>query len=300
MAPAGDRRTGFSRRRQYGLFIGYVLAVAGAVVGAVLLVASSFNPPLFAGLRMGVATVTTPVSSGLAAVVDAAATVPEAINGWIFAHAENAAMRRELAATRPLLQRARVIAYDNRRLRALLAVRDRTPDPVVSARLVSSSASSGRRFALLDAGRFSGVLPGMPVRGPDGLVGRVLETGPNAARVLLLSDPESIVPIRRTRDGLPAIAVGRGDGAVDIRSVNATDVHFVVGDVFVTSGIGGLYAPGIPVARVATAGLDTVLGRTFAQPDTLDFASVERVFVPLPPAAPAPPAPGTSVEAPRP
>ena len=58
--------------------------------------------------------------------------------------------------------------------------------------------------------------------------------GPAAARVLLLSDPESIVPVRRTRDGLPAIAIGRGDGAVDIRSVNATDVRFAAGDVFVT------------------------------------------------------------------
>ncbi|WP_342454604.1 hypothetical protein [Sphingomonas sp. H160509] len=55
MAPARDRRTGFSRRRQYGVFMGYVLAVAGAVVGLVLLVASTFNPPAFSALRMGVA-----------------------------------------------------------------------------------------------------------------------------------------------------------------------------------------------------------------------------------------------------
>lgn len=289
MAPARDRRTGFSRRRQYGLFIGYVLAVAGAVVGVVLLVASTFSPPLFAGFRMAAAAVTTPVSSALAGIGDAAAAVPRFVNGWVFAHAENDAMRRELAVSRPLLQRARAIAYDNRRLRILLAVRDREPASVVAARLVSSTASSGRRFALLDAGRFSGVLPGMPVRGPDGLVGRVTETGPNAARVLLLSDPESIVPVRRTRDGLPAIAVGRGDGGVDLRSVNATDVRFAAGEVFVTSGTGGLYAPGIPVARVAVAGTDSVLGRTFAQPDSFDFALVSRVFVPLPPAPVAAP-----------
>jgi rod shape-determining protein MreC len=295
MAPVRDRRTGFSRRRQYGLFIGYVLAVAGAVVGVVLLVASIFNPPLFAALRMGAAGVTTPVSTGFATVAGIVKTVPDEANGWIFAHAENAALRREVAVSRPLLQRARIIAYDNRRLRALLAVRDRTPEPVVTARLVSSSASSGRRFALLDAGRFSGVLPGMPVRGPDGLVGRVTETGPNAARVLLLSDPESIVPVRRTRDGLPAIAAGRGDGAVDIRSVNATNVRFASGDMFVTSGTGGLYAPGIPVARVVMGGADVVAARTFAQPDTLDFALVEQVFVPMPaPAVVAPPTPVTA------
>lgn len=282
MAPVRDRRTGFSRRRQYGQFIGYVLAIAGAVVGAVLLVASSFNPPLFSGLRMAAASVTAPVSSTAAAIGRGLAAVPDAINGWLFAHAENAALKRELAAARPLLQRARVIAYENRRMRALLQIRDREEQAVVTARLVSSSASSGRRFALLDAGRFSGVRPGMPVRGPEGLVGRVVETGPNAARVLLLSDGESIVPVRRTRDGLPAIAAGRGDGAVDIRSVNATNVRFRAGDVFVTSGTGGIYTPGVPVARVERAGADSVAARTFERPDTFDVATVTRVFLPLP------------------
>lgn len=286
MAPARDRRTGFSRRRQYGVFMGYVLAVAGAVVGLVLLVASTFNPPAFSTLRMGVAGVTAPVSTGLATVGSSIAGIPEAIGQYFFVKQENVALRADRDRTRALLMRARTIAYDNRRLRSLLAIRDRAAEPVVTARLVSSSASSGRRYALLNAGRWSGVKPGMPVRGPDGLIGRVVETGPNAARVLLLSDGDSIVPVRRTRDGLPAIAAGRGDGMVDIRSVNATNVRFNAGDLFVTTGTGGIYGPGVPVARVAKAGSDSVMARTFADPDTLDFALVENVFMPVPPPRP--------------
>ena len=286
MAPARDRRTGFSRRRQYGVFMGYVLAVAGAVVGLVLLVASTFNPPAFSALRMGVAGVTTPVSTGLATVGSSISGIPDAIGNYFFVKQENVALRADRARTRALLMRARTIAYDNRRLRGLLAIRDRSPEPVVTARLVSSSASSGRRFALLNAGRWSGVKPGMPVRGPDGLIGRVVETGPNAARVLLLSDGDSIVPVRRTRDGLPAIAAGRGDGMIDIRSVNATNVRFNAGDIFVTTGTGGIYGPGVPVARVIKAGSDSVMARTFADPDTLDFALVEKVFMPVPPPRP--------------
>jgi rod shape-determining protein MreC len=289
MAPARDRRTGFSRRRQYGVFMGYVLAVAGAVVGLVLLVASTFNPPAFSALRMGVAGVTTPVSTGLATVGSSISGIPDAVGNYFFVKQENVALRADRERTRALLMRARTIAYDNRRLRSLLAIRDRSPDPVVTARLVSSSASSGRRFALLNAGRWSGVLPGMPVRGPDGLIGRVVETGPNAARVLLLSDGDSIVPVRRTRDGMPAIAAGRGDGMIDIRSVNATNVRFNAGDLFVTTGTGGIYAPGVPVARVMKAGSDSVMARTFADPDTLDFALVERMFMPVPPPRPVAP-----------
>ena len=290
MAPARDRRTGFSRRRQYSAFIGYVLAVAGAVVGAVLLVASAFNPPAFGAARMGVASITAPVATLLDAGADAIATVPRAISTWFRVHGENAELRAEVARDRALLTRARVIAYDNRRLRALLAVRDRTPEPIVTARLVGSSATSGRRFALLNAGRLQGVHSGMPVRGPSGLVGRVLETGPIAARVLLITDPESLVPVRRTRDGLPAIAAGRGDGRVDIRSVNATNVRFAQGDMFVTSGTGGIYAPGVPVAQVDHSGMDSTIATPFVAPDALDFALVERPFVPMPPALPPRPA----------
>ena len=286
MAPARDRRTGFSRRRQYGVFMGYVLAVAGAVVGLVLLVASTFNPPAFSALRMSVAGVTTPVSTGLATVGSSISGIPDAIGNYFFVKQENVALRADRERTRALLMRARTIAYDNRRLRSLLAIRERSPEPVVTARLVSSSASSGRRYALLNAGRWSGVKPGMPVRGPDGLIGRVVETGPNAARVLLLSDGDSIVPVRRTRDGLPAIAAGRGDGMIDIRSVNATNVRFNAGDIFVTTGTGGIYGPGVPVARVTRAGSDSVMARTFADPDTLDFALVEKVFMPVPPPRP--------------
>ncbi|WP_242095730.1 rod shape-determining protein MreC [Sphingomonas sp. CROZ-RG-20F-R02-07] len=283
MAPTRDRRTGFSRRRQYGVFLGYVLAVAGAVVGAALLALSTFNPPAFSALRMALAGLTTPVSTGLATATRGIGAVPDIVSHYFFVEQENRVLRGERDRNRALLLRARTIAYDNRRLRALLTLRDRTEGVVVAARLVSSTPQSGRRFALLNAGRWSGVLPGMPVRGPDGLIGRVLETGPNAARVLLLSDPESIVPVRRTRDGLPAIAAGRGDGLVDIRSVESTNVHFQPGDLFVSSGVGGIYPPGIPVARILERGSDTVRAHTFAVPDTFDFAIVERAFLPLPP-----------------
>jgi rod shape-determining protein MreC len=282
MALVRDRRTGFSRRRQYGLFFGYVFAVVGVATGAVLLALSTLNPPAFAAFRMGAAAVTVPVSSFASATLGWVASVPAAIGDWIAVHSRNAVLERRVKAQDAVLLRARVIAYENRRLRALLAFRDRSPAPVVAARLVSSTASSGRRFGLLNAGRLHGVQVGMPVRGPVGLIGRVTETGPNAARVMLLVDPESIVPVRRTRDGAPAIAAGRGDGTLEIRSVYTTNVRFRAGDLFVTSGTGGLYPPGVPVARVDRAGSDTVQAFPYASPDTLDVALVERPFM-MPP-----------------
>lgn len=282
MASVRDRRTGFSRRRQYGVFLGYVLTVVGAIVGAALLLTSRFDPSAFAALRMSAASVTAPVSGVFGRVVDGLLSMPQAVGDHFGVHRENQALRAEIARSRALLIRARAIAYDDRRLRVLLALRDRSPQPVVAARLVSSTVSSGRRFALLNAGRWQGVQRGMPVRDASGLIGRVVETGPAVARVLLLTDGESLVPVRRTRDGLPAIAAGRGDGSVEIRSVT-TNVRFGAGDVFVTTGTGGIYAPGVPVARVQASGVDNAVARPFAAPDTLDFALVERQFMPVPP-----------------
>ncbi|MES2754195.1 MAG: rod shape-determining protein MreC [Pseudomonadota bacterium] len=281
MAPS-NRRPGFSRRAQYSLFLGYVIAGVGAIGGVGLLALSTFDPVAFRALRGGVAEVTTPVSSALAAGVRTLAGVPAWASDYIAVADQNRALKREIDNQRAMIMRARTLSYDNRRLRALLKVRDGVSEPVVAARLVNSSASSTRRYATLNAGAWQGVRPGQPVRGPDGLIGRTIAVTPNTTRVMLLADPESIVPVRRTRDGLSAIAVGRGDGWIELKSAAASAVDFARGDVFVTSGTGGLFPPGIPVARVIEKASDTALGRTFAQPDTIDYALVMKVFVEQP------------------
>lgn len=301
MAPSRDRRPGFSRRAQYTLFLSYILAIAGALVGAVLLVLSQFNPPVFAALRVTANEMTAPVSTGASAVLRGVAAVPETISTYFRVHSENAALRAEVARTHDALVQARVIVRDNRRLRGLLKLREATPAFVATARIVSSSASSTRRFGILNAGRWQGVRPGMPVRGPDGLIGRIVEAGPNTARVLLAIDPESVVPVRRIGDGLPALAAGRGDGLIDIRSVGTTNAHLKPGDRFVTSGTGGLYTPGVLVARVLRSGSDNAPAAPSANADTFDFAIVSAPFLPPPPPAPdtppVPPAPPTVPQA---
>lgn len=283
-----DRRPGFSRRAQYSLFASYVLAIAGAVIGIVLLVASRFDPPAFAAVRSAAAEVTAPVSSASSAVIGWFAAIPENIGTYFRVHGENADLRAEVARDRALVLQARTIVRDNRRLRGLLKLREADSQPLVTARIVSSTASSTRRFGVLNAGRWQGVLPGQPVRGPDGLIGRVVETGPNTARVLLITDPESVIPVRRLSDGMPALAAGRGDGMVDIRSVQTANAKLRPGDRFVTSGTGGIFAPGVLVARVVAAGSDNAPAEPYARPDTLDFALVSRAFLPPPPPTPSP------------
>jgi rod shape-determining protein MreC len=283
MAPPRNRRAGFSRRAQYSLFLSYVAAIAGAIVAVVLLLVSTFNPRAFAALRGGVAEFTTPISTALHWIRDGISSAPGGVSGYFGVVHENTRLKAQIEAERAIVMRARTLARENARLRAILRVREVDASPVAVARIVSSSASSTRRFATMNAGSAQDVRGGQPVRGPDGLIGRVLETGFNTSRILLLTDPESIVPVRRTRDGLPAIAVGRGDGMLDIRSAALVNVPFRAGDSFVTSGAGGLYPPDIPVARVVARANDIAIARAYADPDTLDFAIVQRAFLPPPP-----------------
>jgi rod shape-determining protein MreC len=280
MAPPNNRRPGFSRRAQYGLFIGYVVAVSGSIIAAALLAFATFDPIAFAAMRLAVAELTAPASTGMAMAGQGVSQVPGTISDYFAVRQRNAELRKELDDAHALFMRARALSYENRRLKQLLHVRDRMVDPVTTARLVSSSASSTRRYATLNAGFRQGVKAGQPVRGPEGLIGRVVESGPDTARVLLLADAESIVPVRRTRDGLPAIAAGRGDGLLEIRAANLADGSFQIGDVLITSGTGGIYGPNIPVARIVSRNRDTVLARPFAIPDSLDYALVQKAYLP--------------------
>jgi len=283
MAPPTKRRPGHSRRAQYSLFVAYVLAIGGATLGLVLIALSAFDPPAFAALRSAVSEIVTPVSSGADSTRRGIGSIPQAIGNYVRAGSQNDDLRRRLTAEQRLVRQARGLAYENARLRRLVRLQEGTTGIVVTARLVSSTGSSARRFATLNAGRRQGVLPGQPVRGPDGQVGRVVETGINVARVMLVTDPESVIPVRRASDGLPAFAYGHGEGLVEIRGVSTGINAFRAGDQFVTSGAGGVFPPGTPVARVVRPQGDSALARPFADPDRLDFAVVQPIFVaPLP------------------
>src|SRR3546814_11342921 len=88
-------------------------------------------------------------------------------------------------------------------------------DELTTSRIVSSSFESSRRWATLAAGRGDGVQIGYPVRAPEGLVGRIVETGQFALRVFLLTVGACNAPVQLATDGTPAMATGGGDGTIE-------------------------------------------------------------------------------------
>ena len=282
MEPSPKRRPGYSRRAQFTTFFGYFAGMLGVLLGGILLIIAIASPASFSGLRNLGRDATAPVGTIAARSRTGGYSLFEAIGGYFAAGSQNASLKRQLAVARTRLVEGQALAEENRRLKALLGLAQSDPKPVVFARLTGSSASSSRRFATLSAGTSSGVEIGMPVRSPLGLVGRVLEVGHITSRVLLVTDGESVVPVRRASDSIPGFAQGRADGTLQIKLISLGINPLKRGDAFVTSGAGGLYRPGTPIAIVETITRDGAIARLLSDPSASEFVAVEPVWTPQP------------------
>jgi rod shape-determining protein MreC len=289
MAPPRNRRPGFSRRVQFSLFIGYVIAIVGIVGALMLIFLSRVDPTGFGRLRGAAIDAGAPVSKAGRQVVRGAGSLEEQVQAYFFAARQNQALREELAVARRKLIETQALRLENAKLRRTLKLTEEARATVAVARLIGSDFTSARRFATLSAGTRQGVQPGQPVIAADGLVGRILEAGATASRVLLLTDGESTVPVRLARDGTPALIRGRGDGTLSIRSLMPGASPFKRGDVVLTSGTGGIYPPSVPVAVITQVDGDSAVAWPLASPDSLDFATVQELYQPD-----VPPLPGTT------
>lgn len=273
-------RPGWSRRAQYGLFFSFLAVIAGIIVGLVLLVVSLVAPTTFEGLRGAALNVTGPVANALHEVTATAEGLVTGAGDYWDAASQNGELKRENRAMLQRMVEAKAIFQENLQLKATLQLRQHARTTVAVGRIVGSSFNSPRRFAILSAGARDGIQQGMPVRSPNGLVGRIIDVGQLASRVLLVSDRTSIVPARLLRLNIPVIAQGRGDGTVEVRPLEVGRNPFKPGDLIITSGTGGLYPPLVPVARVIKLKDDGAIALPLADPSTTSFAIVEPPYEP--------------------
>ncbi len=275
---SNPKRSGFSRRAQYSVFTGYVVAGLGALLGAILLAISLANPRIMSAPRAVATDAVSPAGQAVAQSRAGRRSLIDGITAYIEAGSKNSQLEHELQIARVRLAEARALKQENQRLREVSQLRERTQDVVVTAELIGSTSSSTRRIAFLSAGRRDGVKPGMPVRSPLGLVGRVLEAGQFSSRVLLLTDSESLVPVRRAGDDVVAFAEGRADGTLRIRLINLGINPIKRGDVFVTTGSGGIFEPGVAVAVADRITRDGAIGRVLSDPISTSFVIVQPVW----------------------
>jgi rod shape-determining protein MreC len=278
-APSGPR-PGWSRRAQYGLFFSFIAAIVSVAIGLVLLAFSIAAPDNFRNMKGLALDATAPITEGLNAVTATVGGLASGAGDYWDAARQNGDLKRENAFMREQLVTARAIRQENGQLKSALQLREQTPSAVAAGRLVGSSYQSPRRFAILSAGTGDGVQIGMPVRAARGLIGRVIDAGNFASRILLISDRASIVPARLLRSGQAVIAQGRGDGSIEIKPLEVGRNPFQPGDLIITSGTGGLYPPLVPIARVSRLDGDNAIALPLADPASISFAIAMQPYEP--------------------
>lgn len=192
---------------------------------------------------------------------------------------QNQALRSQLAALREDNLQLREALVASGRLERIAEMREDFEVPMRPAEIVGVDVSPWFRSVLLDRGQNDGVLSGMPVISEDGLVGLVTATSGGAAKTMTVLDRQSAVDATIQRSRSRGIVRGRGSEGLVFEFV-ARGGDVLVGDLVITSGLGGVYPKGLRVGRVAeVSDPGAKLVQTATLEPAVDFGRLEQVFV---------------------
>ena len=184
-------------------------------------------------------------------------------------------LETELVLTRAELQQLTALRAENDRLRDLLDARPRLRDEIRVAEIMAVDASPYRHNFVIDIGEHDGVYNGQAIIDANGVIGQVLEVGLATSQAILISDPSHALPVVVSRNGLRTIAKGTGEfDRLDLPFLpNNADI--VPGDLLVTSGLGGAFPAGYPVAVVAS--VNRIPQASFADITAVPSSSLDQV-----------------------
>lgn len=199
---------------------------------------------------------------------------------WKTVRSENVVLQAE--AQRLKLQALQVeeIREENARLRRLLALRERLPLTTLAGEVVGREAGGWVRTLTVNRGRGSGINRQVPVIVAGGLVGRVVQVRAGASVVQLLDDPASTVGAVVQRTRTPGLVEGNTTGRVRFKFMTRDETQVAVGDIVVTSGLGGLFPKGVPIGQVvAIQDKGSALFHFAELAPAVDFTRVEEVLL---------------------
>jgi len=243
-------------------------------------------------LRAGLAVVLLPAQRLLAVPVEVWQGGEGYLRGLRGAQAAEREMQLRLAAQAERAQRTEQLAQENDRLRALLELRAATAVRSRPAELLYEAADLYSRKVLIDRGLVQGVVLGSPVINEAGVLGQVTRIFALTSEVTLLADKDAAIPVLNTRTQQRGAAFGGGlAGGMELRYASA-NADVKEGDLLHTSGLDGIYPPGLLVARVASVErrVESGFARILLQP-TAQADGVRHVLVLEPLQAQLPPRP---------
>ncbi|MBL8351505.1 MAG: rod shape-determining protein MreC [Burkholderiaceae bacterium] len=264
---------------------------------AVFLMAADSRWRVTQPLRSALATVLLPVQQALAVPVALATQGASYLQGVKDAQTAASLARAQLARQSERAARVETLIAENARLRALLELQPALQVRSIAAELLYEAGDPYSRKIFIDRGARAGVVAGAPVINEAGVLGQVTEVYPLSSVVTLLVDRDAAIPVLNTRSQQRGAAFGGAEGgsAMELRFM-AANADVQAGDLLATSGVDGVYPPGLPVARVtrvdrrSDAGFARILLAPTAATDNLRHLLVlEPLALQMPP-RPVPPA----------
>ena len=188
---------------------------------------------------------------------------------------ENARLREKQIFFNVQLQKLTTLEAENRRLRSLLESAVNIPERVLIAELLAVDFDPYRHHILLNRGRQHGVYVGQPVLDQHGIIGQIIQADPFTATAILITDANHALPIQINRTGVRTLALGTGNyQELELPHIpNNEDVK--IGDLLVTSGLGGRFPRGYPVGTVTKVEFDP--GSPFAHIVAKPIAQLDRI-----------------------
>jgi rod shape-determining protein MreC len=245
-------------------FLGLVALSVG------LMVLGKAETPLVEEARTAVADAFVPILDALSRPVATVAEFGNKVSAMMNVYSENQRLREENARLLRWETLARSLQSENSGLRDLLRLAPEAPVSYVTARVVADATGMFVRTVLVTAGAREGVAKGQTAVTGEGLVGRVGEVGERSARILLLTDLNSEVPVVIENSRARAILAGDNSDQPKLLYLTA-DARPQVGDRVVTSGHGGVFPPGLPVGVISAVGDNNVRVKPYVEFHRLDF-----------------------------
>jgi rod shape-determining protein MreC len=202
---------------------------------------------------------------------------------------ENAQLKRDLAATKLLLQQERALARRTDALSRLLDLKTRTRLETMAAEVIAGPATPDFRTITIGKGTAAGIRPDMGVLAPNGVVGRVIVPSASASKVQLLIDRNAAAGALVERSRSQGVVLGEGDSTMRLDFISST-ADIKVGDTIVTSGVDGIYPKGFLIGKVEKVERSGAAYKNIQVQPAVDFSTLEDVLVVLTPTVPEPPA----------
>ncbi len=223
-------------------------------------------------LRNALSVVTYPLQMAASTPADVVRNATRYCGTLVDVQLENADLRRLQLDAGERLLRFEQLEQENLHLRELLQMSERVQTKSIAADILYNAPDPFARKVILDRGTQQGVEAGLAVVDANGVIGQVTRVHPVQSEVTLLTDRNQSIPVSVVRNGVRGVLYGVGRGMLEMRHVLA-EVDIQPGDRLVTSGLDGIFVPGLPVATVTRVDRDQ---DAFARIECEPLAAIER------------------------